>query len=901
MAKGLRLYYYLKPGDKTPRGMFDLNPNSLVLKVEQHSTSPAVADADHAKLYPISIFEREATKDENIRDAESRGKALRLYLLSDQDREAWVHGITEGIKFLKDPSTSGLTAPATSEDEDDHFDEGNVLTTPPRKRTGSNTSNQNVNVLRLIRKSNLEASSTKKSHSKISRSNDNADPTIGNTYQSNSAAKTSTKPRQSLVGNLMNITSQRFLEAARRGSTDGFDMSKKSDRLCVAYLRKLQTFSTEKSNIDNIFHPMLVQHCCKILKTPLSEKHADRIAQVENAYLSNYASLRPVRENVLNELRPRLEELTNALLLEVKRRRRIRSTGKSELAQTTEQMISTGIPVNRSVSTESDTKNRLVNGKIVVIVLKGINLRKVTQFKTQDPYVKLQASGSRKAVATNFCRHGGSNPRWSINDSNKFTFPISSYKSSLHVEAWNSNAIKDTLIGESDVDLSTFVDNPFITEKIWVGLKASNGDPAGRLLLTFKFVEQRPEQALSTNRTRNASTDSTDSASYEHNNLINDTYGNLFVGLPNMVVHNHIWGEKVICQVRLEDVSAQTVPFCPNKDMAEDGKISFIGWEMIKEEEQDFLAIRSVNNADENQSIGKPEDSNQPSDDGDDNSRNLDNTNNILSLPVTNAQDIVVFEAFQYNGDRKVLIGKASISLMEIMEVETVELFSGSRNGSSKGQENRTKGDDGVSLMPECCLQLTSEGYEGTLIGTLTVNTIFVQDIWKIFSPRIVEPMDKPFELSVFRENVARGNALLDIYDDCWKAYRETLDWKDPAFTGLLTTIFVFMCLFAFDNFLVVFPGSFVVFLIMRYRYRVDGSFGEIWHRDEMRKRIKLRIACIEGTDMTPMNQNALNPNDLTSDPYVVVGLGKGYEKDSIHIGRTNTEYLTLNPKWGMN
>ena len=113
MAKRLRLYYYLQAGDKAPRGMFDLNPNSLVLKVEQHSTSPAVADGDHAKLYPISIFERAATKDENIRDAESRGKALRLYLLSEQDREAWVHGITEGIKFLKDPSTSGLTAPAT--------------------------------------------------------------------------------------------------------------------------------------------------------------------------------------------------------------------------------------------------------------------------------------------------------------------------------------------------------------------------------------------------------------------------------------------------------------------------------------------------------------------------------------------------------------------------------------------------------------------------------------------------------------------------------------------------------------------------------------------------------------------------------------------------------------------
>ena len=56
----------------------------------------------------------------------------------------------------------------------------------------------------------------------------------------------------------------------------------------------------------------------------------------------------------------------------------------------------------RSSSSTSEKLNHPVNGKIVVIVLKGINLRKVTQFKTQDPYVKLQASGSRKAVATNF-------------------------------------------------------------------------------------------------------------------------------------------------------------------------------------------------------------------------------------------------------------------------------------------------------------------------------------------------------------------------------------------------------------------------------------------------------------------------------------------------------------------
>ena len=89
------------------------------------------------------------------------------------------------------------------------------------------------------------------------------------------------------------------------------------------------------------------------------------------------------------------------------------------------------------------------------------------------------------------------------------------------------------------MDLSTFVDNPFVTEKIWVGLRASNGDPAGRLLLTFKFIEQSPEQALATNRARNVSTDSADSAPYGHGNPVDHTYGNLFVGLPNMVVHKH--------------------------------------------------------------------------------------------------------------------------------------------------------------------------------------------------------------------------------------------------------------------------------------------------------------------------------------------------------------------------
>ena len=126
MAKRLRLYYYLKPGDKTPRGMFDLNPSSLVLKVERHSTAPAVADADHEKLYPISIFERAATKDENIGMLSLEKSTETLPFVRSRQgslgpRHYGRNKVFEGPHCLK------LTAPASSEDEDDHFDEGTFL------------------------------------------------------------------------------------------------------------------------------------------------------------------------------------------------------------------------------------------------------------------------------------------------------------------------------------------------------------------------------------------------------------------------------------------------------------------------------------------------------------------------------------------------------------------------------------------------------------------------------------------------------------------------------------------------------------------------------------------------------------------------------------------------------
>ena len=97
----------------------------------------------------------------------------------------------------------------------------------------------------------------------------------------------------------------------------GFDMSKASDRLCVNYLRQMQTLSTEKSSIDHVFHPLFVQHVCKILKvSTVSDKDMQRILYLEKAYLKKYTAFKSGRENVLTELRPRVEEFTNDLIAE---------------------------------------------------------------------------------------------------------------------------------------------------------------------------------------------------------------------------------------------------------------------------------------------------------------------------------------------------------------------------------------------------------------------------------------------------------------------------------------------------------------------------------------------------------------------------------------------------------
>ncbi len=951
VTKILRLYYYLQAGDKQPRGLFELTPNSFAEKVDKHATAPNVPQGDAGSLYPLTIYQQSrktaSGKKESIDEIEARGKALRIYLFSEEDRESWIIGINKGIKYLNNEHSEDIDSGDDMDRSDveidaDTFDEGDSnskMNFKTRARSLSNTSNHNnVNVLHARRKSNLDSKSDKMYSNNNDRSNVNDKGGLSGraskykmqiqhsnkTTQSNNVKK----PRVSFVGSLVNMTSKRFTEAARRGSTDGFDMSKASDRLCVNYLRQMQTLSTEKSSIDNVFHPLFVQHVCKILKvSTVSDKDMQRILYLEKAYLKKYTAFKSGRENVLTELRPRVEEFTNDLIAEMKQKRRSSKDaarrdkdGNNRNSHNNNNLVdsNSNLSIRRSFTSESEKSNRPVHGKIIVIVLKGTNLRKVTQFKKQDPYVKLQASGSRKAVATNFCKHGGCNPRWSINDSNRFTFPVSNYDSSLHIEAWASSAIKDTLIGENDVELSTFIDNPSTTEKRWVGLRTGNGDPAGRLLLTFKFIEFKIDPSSPNNRARNLSSDSVDGVS-SAGNWGDDTYGNLFVGLPNMVVHDHVWGAQIVCQVRLEDVSAQTIPFEPNKEMAEDGKVSFIGWEQMQEEEESFLSINQVEDKIKNANtyggggVMNNKGISEASEENDENLNNNNNqkeeqvekrdTNNILSLPVVNPSDIVVFEIFQYTGDRKALLGKAQISLMEILEVETLEFFVSNDQKQKKNGTNNLGSSigQGKPLMPECCLQLSSEYNDNSFVGSLTINVMFVQDIWKIFSPRIVQPLSKPFELATFRENVARGNALIDIYDDCWRTYREFLDWKDPVLTGLLTTLFIPLCLYAFDRFLIIFPGFFVAFLIYRYRHRLDGSFAEIWHHDELRKKAKLKIACLEGSNMTPMNQNALNPNDLTSDPYIVINLGKGYEKDSIHIGRTNTEYLTLNPKWGMN
>ena len=112
MTKILRLYYYLQAGDKQPRGLFELTPNSFAEKVDTHVTAPNVPQGDAGSLYPLTIYQQSrktaSGKKESIDEIEARGKALRIYLFSEEDRESWIIGINKGFKYLNNEHSEDI-------------------------------------------------------------------------------------------------------------------------------------------------------------------------------------------------------------------------------------------------------------------------------------------------------------------------------------------------------------------------------------------------------------------------------------------------------------------------------------------------------------------------------------------------------------------------------------------------------------------------------------------------------------------------------------------------------------------------------------------------------------------------------------------------------------------------
>jgi hypothetical protein len=797
-----------------------MNAFSTARYTETHGSKPS---STKEKLFPFTIFcdEQGAGRQQSEDVQESEGKVLRLYAFTKSERDEWVRGIRKGVQVLQSNSETYQRrlreGDIVQDDIDITRERESVDMGAPEKPTAPDGEGGTDNLSRL--RSFMSAQGTTSPPRRTKRA---------------STFSTFLQTPGAIVG--------RFGDVAR-GSTDGFDMSQLSDRICVQYLRNMKTLGTERKGVEETLHPLLVQQTSKVLNLPeLDFVNQRKVRQVESTYLAQYSLFKSGRKNVLETLRPLLQEFFEALESELDSARH--GSGGSDLRKA-------------RLSIDVGEQDKL-NGKVTVTVIKAINLRSVTNFNTQDPYVKLQLSGSRKSVSTNYCKGGGNNPHWTKKQNNKFVFPVTTSAPSLHVEVWHSSMVKDTFIGDNDISLKTFIENPGITERAWVALKATDGEGSGRLWLTIKYESNDVndiDSPLDMAITR---------SSGNRRDRNNYAFGNLFVNLPQVNVNEHVWGEYVVCQISLEDTSAVSARFLTSKDMSEDGKITFSGWYPPGYQPEEAV----------------PEEDAHQSPSG------------VLSMAVNNPHDIVLIEVYQYTLDGKqAMIGSAKISLMEILEVEACESFS-----AESQRRNRT--------MPECFLHLLSPNQANLNVGTISVGVLFVQDIWSIFSPTVVVPQTKPFSLGVFRENVARANRILDKGERLFDLYKEFMSWKDPSFTGMCTCVYITLCVFWFDYFLIIFPGAMGITLLHEYHFRLEGNFASLWHKDEMAHKVRLHVAVVKGSGMTPMNMSYLRPDDKSSDPYAIVSLGSAFAEEGLEtrlIGRTNTEYLTLNPKWGRN
>ncbi|KAK9823183.1 hypothetical protein WJX72_000898 [[Myrmecia] bisecta] len=123
-------------------------------------------------------------------------------------------------------------------------------------------------------------------------------------------------------------------------------------------------------------------------------------------------------------------------------------------------------------------------GRLVVTLLGGTNLKSMQTFGRQDPYAVLQVGTTRYRTKT--CTDGGKKPIW--NETFHFDVPVG--LTEMQCVVWNRNIITtDDTIGSAHISLikalSEKHDHPRIP------LKTNAGKPAGELDM---FIEFTPSQ-----------------------------------------------------------------------------------------------------------------------------------------------------------------------------------------------------------------------------------------------------------------------------------------------------------------------------------------------------------------------------------------------------------------------
>merc|ERR1712080_27845 len=116
----------------------------------------------------------------------------------------------------------------------------------------------------------------------------------------------------------------------------------------------------------------------------------------------------------------------------------------------------------------------ILEGSILVTVLKGTDLKKKGLFGKPDPYVVLKLGDQTKTSQT---IDNNPNPEWNY----ETTFDLSEDASSeLSLEVFDKDIGKDDALGNTSFPISKIVDGQFITEE-WIPLDKSQ---KGKILVS---------------------------------------------------------------------------------------------------------------------------------------------------------------------------------------------------------------------------------------------------------------------------------------------------------------------------------------------------------------------------------------------------------------------------------